>query len=385
MKRFRLFFPAAVLFAALAVFSCSPAPPPAEHDPQDVAPRFRQVEGTATPDDIARFLAGKPVNSGAVLSRIQQTPEYARHEAEMRGLWVGVARHRVRAMQIWSEQNVRPATARDRVLFYPFGGPDLLHADAMFPHIPNKVLMGLEPVGTVPPLESMSEEQVLAVLPAYRQATRSQMQTSFFITKEMKTQLRHSVLDGVTPVLLATVALMDGRVEAIYPAQAGPYQALDVRYRTAGGRTRSVVYVRGDLSNSGFGKYRAFLDSYGKGAGYVKAASYLMHESSFSAVRGYMLERCTAILQDDSGIPYRFYDPDKWDVRLFGRYDAPIPLFSEYSQPNLREAFAFQPSAPMTFGSGYHFRARDTNLQFAVRGATRGEVRQQPSADGSGM
>lgn len=361
----RPFLSAAALCAALAVCSCSPPPPP-DDDPQDVAPEFKPVAGEATADDVARFLAGKPVRAGAMLSRIQQSPAYARHEAEMRGVWVTITRNRVLRMERWSDEHVRPATARDRVLFYPFGGPDLLHAEAMFSHLPNKILMGLEPVGSLPALESLSEAQVLEALPAYRQATRKQMQISFFITKEMKTELRTSVLDGVTPILLATVALMDGRVEAIYPLRAGPYPAVDIRYRNRAGRTCSVVYVQGDLSNSGFGKYREFLDSYGRGSAYVKAASYLMHGSGFSQVRNYLLANCNSILQDDSGIPYRFFAPDQWDIRLFGTYDAPIPLFSEYTQSDLRAAFALMPPAPMSFGSGYHFRAHDTNLLFAT-------------------
>ncbi|MCU0780054.1 MAG: hypothetical protein MUF04_03005 [Akkermansiaceae bacterium] len=374
----RAIFFTAALGAALAVSCCSPPPPPATEDPQDVAPEFTPVAGDATADDIARFLAGKPVRAGAMLSRLQQSQAYAGHEAEMRGVWVTITRNRVQRMEMWSAEQVRPATYRDRVLFYPFGGPDLLHAEAMFPHLPNKILMGLEPVGSLPALESLTEQEVLAALPAYRQATRKQMQVSFFVTKDMKTELRASVLDGVTPILLATVALLDGTVEAVHPLRAGSYPAVDIRYRNREGRHCSVVYVQGDLSNSGFGKYREFLDSYGRGSAYVKAASYLMHESSFSAVRGYLLANCNSILQDDSGIPYRFFAPDQWHIRLFGVYDAPIPLFAEYTQQDLRTAFALAPPAPMGFGSGYHFRARDTNLLFATRGTNPAPPRALP-------
>lgn len=353
----------------LAVSSCAPPAPPPDHDPQDVAPQFQQVAGAATADDVARFLAGKPVRQGAMLSRLQQSADYARHEAEMRGVWVTTTRNRLRRMEQWSHENVRPGSSGTRVLFYPFGGPDLMYAEAMFSHLPNKILMGLEPVGSLPPLESLSEAEVMASLPAYRQATRKQMLASFFVTKEMKTELRASVLDGVTPILLASVALMDGTVEAVYPTRAGPYPAVDIRYRNRVGRTCSAVYVQGDLSNAGFGKYREFLDSYGRAAAYVKAASYLMHESSFSAVRDYLLTQCDSILQDDSGIPYRFFAPGEWNVRLFGGYQGPIPLFAEYTQPDLRTAFALAPPAPMSFGSGYHYRANNTNLMFATRGS----------------
>jgi hypothetical protein len=352
---------------ALSVFSCGPRKPVEDHLPGDVAPTFVPMAGRAEPDDIARFLAGKPVRHGEMLSLLQQTADYRKHEAEMRGVWVALTRNRVRMMEDWSQSNIMPNTSRDRVLFYPFGGPDLLHAEALFGHIPTKILMGLEPVGLLPDLETLTPEQVLAVLPAYRNATRKQMQVSFFVTKEMKTDLDDSVLQGVTPIILATVALMDGTVESVNPLSAGPYQAVDVRYLNRYGLHCSAIYVRGDLSNDGFKNYRAFLDSYGRGPAYFKAASYLMHEDYFSQARADFLARSTSILQDDSGIPIRYFAPETWEVRCYGRYQDPIPLFSEYLQPDLRAAFQLWPDSRLPFGHGYQFRSAESNLMFAVR------------------
>lgn len=353
--------------AALTVSSCTTRKPVEEHLPGDVAPTFATVAGRAEPDDIARFLAGKPVRHGEMLSRLQQTPEYRQHEAEMRGGWVALTRNRVRQMEDWSQANIVPNTSHDRVLFYPFGGPDLLHAEALFSHVPTKILMGLEPVGLLPDLETRTPAEVLAVLPAYRHATRKQMQVSFFVTKEMKTDLDDSVLQGVTPIMLATVALMDGTVESVSPLAAGPYPAVDVRYLNRYGMRCSAIYVCGDLSNGGFKNYRAFLDSYGRGPVYFKAASYLMHDDYFSAARADFLARATAILQDDSGIPYRFFAPEAWEIRCYGRYQDPIPLFAEQLQPDLRAAFQLWPDSRLPFGHGYQFRSAESNLMFAVR------------------
>jgi hypothetical protein len=353
--------------AVLTVASCSPRPPVEDHLPGDVAPTFVTVAGKAQPDDIARFLAGRPVRQGEMLSRLQQTPEYRRHEAEMRGVWVTLTRNRVKMMEDWSVANIMPNTARERVLFYPFGGPDLLHAEALFGHIPTKILMGLEPVGLLPDLDTRTPAEVLAVLPAYRHATRKQMQVSFFVTKEMKTDLDDSVLQGVTPILLATVALMGGTVESVSPLTAGPYPAVDIRYVNYYGMRCSAIYIRGDLSNGGFKHYRAFLDAYGRGPVYFKAASYLMHEDWFSEARTDFLARGTAILQDDSGIPYRYFTPETWDVRCYGRYQNPIPLFAEYQQPDLQAAFQWWPDSWLPFGHGYQFRSTESNLLFAVR------------------
>lgn len=367
MKRIGFWwFPA--LIAGLVISSCTPQkvverPKPGEEN----APVFTPVGGKAAPDDIARFLAGRPIQQGEILSNLQRTPEYAQHEAAMRRMWTHLTRNRVAAMEDWSQQNLQPSTSGESVLFYPFGGPDLLHAEALFGNIPTKILMGLEPVGWLPDFESMSGPEVLSALPAYRESTRTQMQTGYFITKEMRTDLDNSVLRGVTPIMLATVSLMGGTVDSVNALMAGPYQAVRVDYQNRGGARRAVIYVSGDLSNDGFHNYRAFLDSFGRGATYFKAASYLMHENEFSQARDYFLGASNNILEDDSGIPYRYFAAENWDVHFHGNYQAPIPLFAKYMQNDLREAYAAFPGPPLPFGSGYHYSTENANLILAVR------------------
>ena len=205
-------------------------------------------------------------------------------------------------------------------------------------------------------------------LPAYREATRTQMQIGYFITKDMKTDLDASVLRGVTPVVLATVSLMGGTVLNVNAMPAGPYQAVRVDYRNAAGDSNTVIYVCGDLSNGGFRNYRAFLDSYGRGSTYFKAASYLMHDDYFSQARDYFLAASNNVIEDDSGIPYRFFAPGQWDVHCYGNYEAPIPLFAKHMQNDLREAYLAVPNRPLLpFGSGYHYATETANLIHAVR------------------
>ena len=60
-----------------------------------------------------------------------------------------------------------------------------------------------------------------------------------------------------------------------------------------------------------------------------------MHSDNFSQVRGYLLAHSKVILQDDSGIPYRFFSKDKWNLRFYGHYPGPIRRFLKNAQPDL--------------------------------------------------
>jgi len=87
-----------------------------------------------------------------------------------------------------------------------------------------------------------------------------------------------------------------------------------------------------------------------------------MHVTYFSAIRDAVLEHSSAVLQDDSGIPLAFYNPEEWDVTLYGTFLKPISMFAKYVQPELRAAYEQADPKPLNFRIGY---ARQSNLQIA--------------------
>jgi len=348
--------------------ACAPYRPPRAQvlDINDAPASFSVVSGEAGADDIGQFLAGLPVRSGATLSGLQQTPEYQAHRGGMDAL-ERFSTSRLSLMRAWSDSELAPVVGGGGTVLYPFGGPDLLYVSALFPQARTYVLMGLEPVGDIPALETMPQEEVFAVLAAFRQATRDHLVAGYFVTKDMRSHLQRSFLRGVTPIFLSTVALAGGRVESISRFSAGGRPGVEMRYLDARGVSHSACYVEGDLSNAGFGGgYRQWLAGMGGEVTYFKAASYLMHDNRFSLAREFFLAQSRVILQDDSGIPFRFFTRD-WSLRLFGNYVRPIELFAKHQQEDLRQAYAMNPTSPLGFGTGYHLNPWEGNLLLAIK------------------
>ena len=72
---------------------------------------------------------------------------------------------------------------------------------------------------------------------------------------------------------------------------------------------------------------------------YLKAASYMMHWTTFSDIRNYILDNSLAVIQDDSGIAYKHFD-DRFDITLYGIYKHPLPSFDKRTyQPDLMKAY----------------------------------------------
>lgn len=362
----------ASLLATLFLVACSSPPPEVKRDATgaELPEPFVEVGGQATHTDIARFLAGRPVYQGSQLSRLQQSAEYQAYSKEMLHRWRGRTERRVFAQNAWQATYIQPQIGSPNTLLYPFGGPDLLYAMSVFPNTSRYILLGLEPVGNVPALEQADPGAVLGSLRRHAKSVETQLLYGYFITKDMRSEFSNGPLQGVTPVMLTALGLMNASIDNVRSINAGGKSGVEIDFTLPRWGRKSLVYVSGDLSNGGFaGGYQSWLSSNASGATvYFKAASYLMHDAGFSAMKNWVLGNARSVVQDDSGIPYAAFDQNVWNLSLYGRYESPIALFAKHYQPQLRAAYdAAGPRPSMTYGSGYHMKYGDANLLIATR------------------
>jgi hypothetical protein len=99
----------------------------------------------------------------------------------------------------------------------------------------------------------------------------------------------------------------------------------------------------------------------------LKATSYLTHQAGFSMIRDRILANSAAILQDDSGIPYRHFQPGVWKVQLYGEYNRPYGSFRPFEQPDLRKAYESTGVKPLSLRLGYGYSKVASNLLLAKR------------------
>ena len=93
----------------------------------------------------------------------------------------------------------------------------------------------------------------------------------------------------------------------------------------------------------------------------------MTHHADFSIIRDLVLNNSTAVLQDDSGIPYRFFAAPTWHVQLYGDYERPYGTFRWLEQKDLREAYKASGPKPLPFRIGYGFSRQPSNMLFATK------------------
>jgi len=324
MKSIPLLTPLACLFVALSA---------------QAAPTF---------DDLAKFVAGLPVKD-AELSAREKDASWANYSAELNKKWARMDERQLTHVRAWARGNSEVSHVSGTV-YYMFSGPDFLYARTFFPNASTYILCGTEPVGTVPDISKMPQNYIDADLENVRHSLDSMLTTHYFITKDMRVDLTRGTIAGTLPLLFVFLEKSGCTVNNV--SFSGPSVQID--FHSPSGRSQTLYYFKTDISNGGGdGSFLAFCKRHGPGASLLKSASYLMHTEGFSTIRNFLLANSTLIVQDDSGIPFRAYDQRRWNVKLYGVYDGVLPLFHEYYQPDLANAYQKSKPGDLGFAFGY--------------------------------
>jgi hypothetical protein len=340
-----------------------------------VAPGAGAFEGTKA-NDVARFLAGMEPAADSPLAALTRDRAWQYHAHALDLAWAGLEHRRLAKIRAWSAAHL---TQPQPVVLYMFSGPDFLYVDAFFPNRTIYVMSGLEPVGQMPAVTGRSLGSDLAGL---RASVGSSLNYSFFKTRQMRDTLNATRYRGVLPVLYLFLARsgktihevmligIDGEGKVVPGGTRDAAQGVKITFSGGDGSAiQTLYYVQTDVSDHGLKKsgFLKFCEELGAADGFIKSASYLLHANSFSTMRSFLLERTVALVQDDSGIPVRYFKSDEWRLQPFGRYRGPIPLFTARYQTKLNEVYRKANPPQLEFGVGYRWRPNESNLLLAVK------------------
>jgi hypothetical protein len=147
--------------------------------------------------------------------------------------------------------------------------------------------------------------------------------------------------------------------------------ALEISFFVGSGPIQKVVYIRTQAEDVKIKQHPGFiqyLEAQAPFVTFLKSASYLLHDNQFSMVRRVLLDGSTSLMQDDSGIPFRFLPAPAWRVSFYGMYQKPIKDFNYGYQPDLAKAYAVPTAVkPLTFSFGYHWATGSSTVMLAVK------------------
>jgi hypothetical protein len=347
--------------------------------------RLDTTRATGFYDAFGRYLAGLPARPNApITDTLLTSARWSAFRKANSAKWRAYERSRVQPIRRWAIKELDSAAQPLKTVFYPFSGPDLLNVHTYFPQAETYVMVGLEPVGSLPTPAVLTQPNLFKMV---QSSLWSVLSFSFFRTNSMAQDFKTAELDGTLPVLLLFATRTGHRVidaQLVHLSADGELQEGAAAANTlqvpgsrllltdSTGRGQTVYYFSADISDGKLAANPAliaFAKKLGSVATFVKSASYLMHKSYFSKVRNVVLNQSQLLLQDDSGIAYDFFDDGRWRILHYGHYTKPISLFAAHYQHDLFTAYRDSVHRPknLPFGTGYNHRANESNLMLALR------------------
>ena len=371
--------------AILLSFIALSATPACSHRREE---RPRKPATLETPfwNDTAQFLAGVKGRVDGPFHQLEDTEAWRTYAAEFDETWKAVQKDQFQAVDAFQKRELSPIQTHGNFVFYPLSGPDVLYATHFFPEGRTFVFAGLERVGHLRPPENYKAETLDRQLHGWRVSVDSMFERSFFVTSEMDQEFHGRVADGLLPMILLLLARGGHTIEQVrygHLSDAGEFageDASDPTFRHPGveikfkrgpePESRTLYYFSFDLGpaferNPSFSR---FLQRQGTPDTLVKSASFLLHWRQCKGLREYILENSNLVLQDDTGVPFRFFRNAEWQVSLFGAYSRPDRPFRREYQPDLAEAFHAPANVrQLGFSLGYGAGRRPSSMMLAKR------------------
>jgi len=384
----------AIIFMISFTFSCTESNSRSNSASIQLPHAVANTNSDSPANITALFLAGLDLPPNNNLEKFTQTAFYKSYKSEFTTSWNRFQKPNLDKMRNWWKSKI--AKNFDKNISYPFSGPDIMNVLTFFPDGDTYIMFGLEPVGTIPNPFDKTDAELINGLNAMRRSLNTILSVNFFKTINMAEEIKNNPFNGISALLMTFLAkcgytvieaknvaidnqsnlvaweAADARINWQNPPASQRIPGVEISFRKGNGKTQIVRYFNLNVIDDNLSRRNPnFIPYYVKSAPHatmLKSASYLMHNDDikFTRIRAAILNSSDFIVQDDSGIPLRYFKSNEWNVALHGVYTKPIALFSNRAQPDLREAYKAS-TGVLPFSYGYDYRKDESNLLTAEK------------------
>ena len=342
-------------------------------------------------NDQARLYAGLSLSDeyanrpevGAILKK----PAYQSHVKMMDAFWASVQKERIDRIRPWREEYLG-SKVTNRTALYPLSGGDILNFTLMYPQAERYIMIAMEKRGEVVDPATLTDAQLSGSLRSVQQMLGNIARTGYFFSRLMNEYMnpeQYGTFGTLPTVSIFLVRLGHTLLSVektcvndngeLYSSTAQPCRLPGYRLRfrdSDTGRHKEVIYISTKLTDKQFDINTAegkFFQNIGRTSVMLKAAVYLLHSPNYRNTAQYLLDNTDVVVQDDSGLPYRYFEPAKWSVDVYGAFAGPPAMsgIQYYPQPDLVKAFQVAGPLPFEFGYGQVSASKKSGIIVAYR------------------
>ncbi len=327
-------------------------------------------------DHFAEFIAGVDLSAENIFIDLVNTKAYQDYKKNINKHWNKIQNNYLNVMKTWKDRNLNNSFPNNTTLYLLAGG-DFLNMYSLNSESSRFIMIGLQKPGFIHNPLQFSEIQLKKALASVENVVHELAYYNYSTSRRLQQESNNPYFVGIAPTLLFFIKRFGHVVynfERVYLDEDGkiiiddsPFEVFDKR-KYAGikisfgnkdkTQIKEVYFFRIWLNansispNTTEGKF--FL-SQGRLNLMFKSAEYIFHTKEYEPFILDLLPKVDRVVQDESGIPFRYFDPKAWSFKFYGKYIGRIPLKNTPKVPfqnDLNEAFQKE-SNPLPFAFGY--------------------------------
>lgn len=351
---------------------------------------IKAIYRDSTIDFTARYIAGMSQLCNNDYKLLESNDFWKKYKTTNDKNWEKLHADRLDSIISWQKKYFSNEVNDSLTLFYPFSGPDFVHANYFYPNARKLIFCALEPIIELPDIVKLNDDNRKLFLESLENSLRDLYGKSYFITTHMASDFKKDKANGVLPVYyvflvrtghevleMNSIAIdtLGNLTDTLLPKRGSNWiPGVSFKYRKMNDSiVKELQYFNFDISDKGLKSKSGFipyLEKQGSINTYIKSASYLLHYSTFSNLRSKIIELSASIFQDDTGIAFSYFKSDNnWKTQLFGEYVRPVKDFGDYLfQNDLDSAYkADKNILTLPFHIGYHWGDKKQSQQLFIR------------------
>jgi hypothetical protein len=167
-----------------------------------------------TLNSFAQIIAGN-ADSNNIFIDVIKSEVYKNFSLPFSQRWKLFDSTRINKLKSFSNNELSHEILNNDILFYPFSGPDILYADLFFNNSSKFILIGLEPIGTLPSL--IDQKSLNKYFSTINKSLNAILKFSFFRTVSMSKDLKNEDVDGTIHLLFLFLNRMGNSIISAKP------------------------------------------------------------------------------------------------------------------------------------------------------------------------
>ncbi len=354
-------------------------------------------------DEIADLISANKNSTSPKYDLIKSNPFYKNFDSNINSNWDKIENNYITKVKNWSEENLKDNYKKNTAL-YPLSGADFINLFHLSNDSDKYIMIGLETPGFVEDPNNFKPNEISNSLNLIKLTVAQIARQNYFSTNLMEYKFKNKIFPGVAPILMVFLKRLGFKIydlerikinEEGNLVKIGESEVQDTPEALQGiriyfysekspERVREIVFLKMFIQEYSTNLDRPegkFFDKQNRFNIIMKSAIYLMHMEKFSGFLEKILSKTDRVVQDDSGIPLKYFSKTNWNIKTFGTYKSRIPikyvlreakmfktekgnLSSEqknFTQDELIKIFDEQKN-PLDFKYGYGAGAKRSNL-----------------------